>query len=321
MTCSVKTSSCGEEYISISVSISISLSDPVAASLCFPASQTHCFLFPAEKMFHQKKKSVLFFFFFFCLFGAVQLCSLTWWNGRLLWPKTRKRGATRLIENSRAGQRKLPPAGGERFILSWPETWVNNTWRDKQKLVRWTDAWHWLPETCDESSETRVILNYIGDQLIFPSAGLIGHVSRFNPMITRSLMTTRLLPRGWTLCSSDPPPFSHRMIFRYKWHSSNSQTSLTFSPCSRIKRPLVWPSRCVCSRLFLCTSSEGGASNVMSCHQQHLNDPIWGDGAALQMCYRSTVQRERSGECLVLVSAVTLLQEASRKCSPQRPRL
>lgn len=99
------------------------------------------------------EKSVLFFFFFFCLFGAVQLCSLTWWNGRLLWPKTRKRGrcgareTTRLIESSRAGQRKqttaLLPVGGERFILSWP---VHSTWHEKLKLVQWTfAAWHfWL---------------------------------------------------------------------------------------------------------------------------------------------------------------------------------
>ena len=47
-----------------------------------------------------------------------------------------------------------------------------------------------LSETSNESSETRVILNYIGDQLTFPSAALVGLVSSLNPMITQSLMKT-----------------------------------------------------------------------------------------------------------------------------------
>lgn len=53
MTCSVKTSSCGEEYILYVYLMKCKcLSDPVVASSCSPSSQTLLLLFPAEKMFH-----------------------------------------------------------------------------------------------------------------------------------------------------------------------------------------------------------------------------------------------------------------------------
>lgn len=117
--------------------------------LLFPAEKKNCSI----KMFYQENS----FLFLFCV--TVQLCSLTWWNTRLLWPRTRNRGrysgreTAWLIQKTAAGQRKhttFPlPFRREGDVLSVDQRGKSRAYIWKPESLNWLYIFvgHFLPLT------------------------------------------------------------------------------------------------------------------------------------------------------------------------------